>query len=62
MLDRRCAGFIEDQQRMRELSFKNLSCQVLVRLLFWSQEHMFVRAKNEGWFDAVQFYAICDPR
>jgi hypothetical protein len=61
MLDRRCPGFIEDQQRCesdRSRAYPPLS----VRLLFWSQEHMFGRARNEGWFDAVQFYAIRDPR
>jgi len=61
MLDRRCPGFIEDQQRCesgRSKTYPPLS----VRLLFWIQEHMFGRAKNEGWFDAVQFYAIRAPR
>ena len=61
MLDRRCPGFIEDQQRCesdRSRTYPPLS----VRLLFWSQEHMFGRARNEGWFDAVQFYAIRDSR
>ena len=45
MLDRRCPGFIEDQQRCesdRSRTYPPLS----VRLLFWSQEHMFGRAKK----------------
>jgi hypothetical protein len=61
VLDRRCPGFIEAQQRCesdRSRTYPPLS----VRLLFWSQEHMFGRARNEGWFDAVQFYAIRDSR
>jgi hypothetical protein len=61
MLDRRCPGFIEDQLRCDSDHSKTYP-PLSVRLLFWSQEHMFGRANNEGWFDAVQFYAIRDPR
>ena len=61
MLDRRCPGFIEEQKRCKRNRPNTYSARS-VRLLFWIQDHMFGRAKNEGWFDAIQFYAIRDLR
>lgn len=60
ILDRHCPGFIEEQQRSQ--SPRPKITPLPLRLLFWIQAHMFAAAKNEGWFDAVQFYAIRDPR
>jgi hypothetical protein len=60
ILDRRCPGFIEGQQQSQ--SARPKTPPLPVHLLFWIQEHTFATAKNEGWFDAVQFYAIRDPR
>ena len=61
ILDRQFPGFLEDQKR-RERDRPNTNSPPSVRLLFWIQENMFSRAKDEGWFDAVQFYAIRDRR
>jgi hypothetical protein len=61
ILDRQCPGFLEDQKG-RERDRPDTSSPPAVRLLFWIQENMFSRAKDEDWLDAVQFYAIRDRR
>ena len=33
-----------------------------LRLEDWIDEHIFGFARKEGWFNAVQFYAVRDPR
>ena len=60
ILERRFPGFIEEQKQSQ--SNRRNAPPLSVRLLFWIQEHLFATAKNGGWFDAVQFYAIRDPR
>ena len=60
ILEQRCPGFIEEHEQSQSAPPK--TPLLSVRLLFWIQEHMFATAQKESWFEAVQFYAIRDPR
>jgi len=59
-VDRRCPRFMVREKRGQRNRSK--APPLPVRLLFSLQEHMFAKAKRQGWFDAVHFYAIRDPR
>ena len=60
ILDQRCPGFVPS---VTELTPGAAGMRPLpVRLEDWIDEHVFGFAKDEGWFDAVQFYAVRDPR
>jgi hypothetical protein len=60
ILERQCPGFVKELKQSQRNRPK--TAPLSVGLLFMLQEHMFAAAKNEGWFDAVRFYAIRDPR
>lgn len=54
IVERRCRGFVQAQTPgARPLA---------LRLEDWIEEHMFGFARREGWFDAIAYYAIRDPR
>jgi len=55
-----CPGFLE---RHKTLTAKALKEKPLaLRLEEWIDEHIFGRAKDEGWFNAITYYAVRDPR
>jgi hypothetical protein len=54
--DQRCPGFLPAQNG-------NTSSRPLgLRLEDWIDEHIFGFARDEGWLNALQFYAVRDPR
>jgi hypothetical protein len=56
VVEQRCPGFLRAQNG-------NASSRLLgLRLEDWIDEHMFCFARDEGWFNALQFYAVRDPR
>lgn len=59
-LNHRCPGFLENE---RELTPKAARDRPLpLRLEDWIDDHIFGFAKQEGWFSAIAFYAVRDPR
>ena len=59
-LNHRCPGFLENE---RELTPKAARHRPLpLRLEDWIDDHIFGFAKREGWFSAITFYAIREPR
>ena len=60
ILNERCPGFVESEQ---ELAPKAATGKPLpLRLEDWIDQHVFSFAKQEGWFSAITYYAIRDPR
>ena len=58
--DRRCPGFLKTE---KELTPKAARSRPLpLRLEDWIDGHVFGFAKEEGWFNAITYYAIRDPR
>jgi hypothetical protein len=55
ILKERCAGFVKDDMRVNE------SRPLVHGLDEWIHNHIFGHAKQEGWFDAVIFYAVRNP-
>ncbi len=56
IVEQRCPGFLQsDSERT---STRPLS----LRLEDWIGEHIFGNARKEGWFHAVEFYSVRDPR
>ena len=55
-VDQRCPGFLQAESGKASTGPPGL------RLEDWMDEHIFGFARKEGWFNAVQFYAIRDPR
>jgi hypothetical protein len=60
ILDKRCPGFVEDEKKMTAKAAKNRP--LLLRLEDWIDDHIFGFAKLEGWFNAITFCAIREPR
>ena len=59
-LNARCPGFLET---VGALSAKAAKTRPLhLRLEDWIDEHVFELAKKEGWFNAITYYAVRDPR
>lgn len=56
MLEKRCAGFME------ELDGSDRPGRMGFRLLSWVHAHVFGSAKQEGWLDALVFYGFRDTR
>lgn len=56
IVDQRCPGFLQGENG------KASNRPLKLRLEDWMDEHIFGFARKEGWFNAVQFYAIRDPR
>ena len=59
ILDQRCPGFLAGE---KEMSADAKVRPLALRLEDWIDEHIFGFAKNEGWLDAIAYYAIRDPR
>jgi len=59
-LNARCPGFLESERALTPKAAK--ARPVYFRLEDWVDEHVFDFAKKEGWFNAITYYAIRDPR
>ena len=59
-LNRRCPGFLESEKSLTPKAAKHRPLPL--RLEDWIDEHIFGFAKEEGWFNAITFYAIREPR
>jgi hypothetical protein len=60
ILKTRCPGFLETQE---DLSCKAATNRPLaLRLDDWIDAGIFDFAKQEGWFNAIAYYAIREPR
>jgi len=60
ILNARCPGFIETERALTPKAAK--SRPLHFRLEDWIDDHIFAFAKEEGWFNAITYYAIRDPR
>jgi hypothetical protein len=60
VINERCPGFLESEHRLDPS--KAAEKPVYLRLEDWIDEHIFGFAKQEGWFNAVTFYAVREPR
>ena len=56
VVGQRCPGFLQAENG------KTSTRPLGLRLEDWMDEYVFGLAKKEGWFNAVQFYAVRDPR
>jgi hypothetical protein len=56
-LQSRCPGFVECQSRERKDNFP-----LWTSLQEWIAAHSFAKAKADGWFDALMYYAYKDLR
>ena len=60
VLDERCPGFLP---AAKELAPKEAKARPLaLRLEDWIDEHAFAAAKEQGWFNAITYYSVRDPR
>ena len=59
-LNTRCPGFLANEKRLAPQAAKNRPLPL--RLEDWIDEHVFGFAEQEGWFSAITFYAIREPR
>src|SRR5438445_2779251 len=59
-LNKRCAGFVETEKALTPKATKNRPLPL--RLEDWIDDQIFGFAKREGWFSAITFYAIREPR
>ena len=60
ILDKSCPGFLENEKRPMPKGGRNRPLPL--RLEDWIEDHIFGFAKQEGWFNAVTYYAVRDPR
>ncbi len=60
ILNDRCPGFLQTEKELTAKAAKNRPLPL--RLEDWIDEHVFDFAKEEGWFSAITYYAIRDPR
>lgn len=60
ILDDRCPGLLEREKSPTPKSTKEKP--LALRLEDWIDERIFGFAKNEGWFNAITYYAVRDPR
>jgi hypothetical protein len=60
ILNQRCPGFLETEKTLTPKAAKNRPLPL--RLEDWIDDHIFGFAKQEGWFSAITFYAIREPR
>ena len=60
ILNDRCPGFLQITRELEPKAAKNTPLPL--RLEDWIDEHVFDFAKKEGWFNAITYYAIRDPR
>ena len=60
ILNDRCPGFLQTEKELTSKPAQNRP--LALRLEDWIDEHIFEFAKKEGWFNAITYYAIRDPR
>ena len=60
ILNDRCPGFLQAEKELTPKAAKNRPLPL--RLEDWIDQHVFDFAKKEGWFSAITYYAIRDPR
>jgi hypothetical protein len=60
ILDKRCPGFLADEKRPTPKAAKKRPLPL--RLEDWIDDQIFGFAKQEGWFNAITYYAVRDPR
>jgi hypothetical protein len=60
ILNNRCSGFLETEQQLTPKAGKDRPRWL--RLEDWIDDHIFDFAKQEGWFNAITFYAIRESR
>ena len=60
VLEKRCPGFVENESKLTPKAATNRPLPL--RLEDWIDDHIFGYAKQEGWFNAITFYAIQEPR
>ena len=60
VLHSRCPGFLETTKALSPTAIKTRP--LAIRLEDWIDDHVFGFAKQEGWFNAITYYAMRDPR
>ena len=60
ILNTSCPGFLESEKRPMPKRTKNRPLPL--RLEDWIDDQIFGSAKQEGWFNAITYYAVRDPR
>jgi hypothetical protein len=60
ILNDRCPGFLQAEKELAPKATKNRPLPF--RLEDWIDEHVFELAKKEGWFNAITYYAVREPR
>ena len=60
ILKERCPGFLERDKTLTAKAVKEKP--LALHLEDWIDEHIFGFAKNEGWFNAITYYAVRDQR
>ncbi len=60
ILKERCPGFLERDKTRTAKAMKEKP--LALRLEDWIDEHIFGFAKIDGWFNAIMYYAVRDPR
>ncbi len=60
VLDDRCPGFLEEEERGAERPTSKRPLHLCLE--DWIEEQTFGFAKQEGWFNAIAYYSIRDPR
>lgn len=58
ILRERCPGFLDPHQAAKRSRVRPVSLQ----LEDWIDDHTFSYAKKDGWFSAITYYAVRDPR
>ena len=59
-LNTHCPGFLENENRLLDKVAKKRPLPL--RLEDWIDDNIFGFAKQEGWFNAITYYAVRDPR
>jgi len=60
ILNQRCPEFLENENAVTPKVAKNRPLPL--RLEDWIDDHIFGVARQEGWFNAITYYAIREPR
>jgi hypothetical protein len=60
-IEDRCPGFLEDDHAY-SAEHSDEGFRTPVRLGFWIDDHAFEFAKKAGWFNAIAYYAVREPR
>ena len=60
ILNERIPRFVESERQLTSRAAK--SKPSFLRLEDWIDDHVFGFAKQEGWFNAITFYAVREPR